>query len=819
MGVDPPSPVSEDSPLLNDGETLIKGKQALEVDPPSPMPEDSSLLDDVNYSRPETSAWIAKEAVAYWESLTHSNKQEFLAARAIDIVSFSRIYIQEPWLADFLSDAIAFYEIHSTWEAYVCPNIDCSRLFKDDESLIIHLKCDHFSDLHRVAWPPRGHNLAEERRCADALRKMVWKPIVVKDALDLLSKMFLDPEHVTMADVCAGSDHLNSLDWKFSEDLERKRGLRQLEKGFRVLLGKQEQSSFSLISDGFFTTMTALATEHIFLDHLPRFNLSFLQRILAHSPLSFCMLEAKHLSRFVQLVKEMSQLVKQPTLNIANHEFNSAESDFSWIKSDILDAFSVSLGESLSFSFQPGSLSNGGKESIFSFLCSAPPIPSIKRIPNKAPVIFSRVQEILEHLKKGCTVTRLTHQIRSFGLDRDCLHPWCSKCQMKYELWGPLNIPRGSLLSLNGVNFDLNSTSHLTCGPCSFIKDSDRLIESHFKSELCHLELVNELQCLESQLRSLCAVDCRKMISLVMGCFLRMRLYYSLRWRSLNMEKENPFEQGPMISHQEENAEQKISSDESYSDYGSDYDTDESYFNMECDRYESESEENSDCEDGSKSDTKSEPETELKLDDKPWRQDPTFCRLDTTLSERATGKAADTGPFFWMSVSNVLRQCVKDRNIDGRKSVLEGIRRFRLNKTWKYWLCYSCDETFIDRESHMVHLEDKHQLCLAHDDYWLIPEQDSRDEVENLRQDEVKSELGLEDSITLDHTYRYILVDSTNFYEIPSTNEKEKLRQAKRKECMEIIGAVHSELIDLSNLFHTKCKDLTYLELIKAVVL
>ena len=77
MEVDPPSPVSEDSPLLDDGETLIKGKQAMELDPPSPVPEDSFLLDDVNYSRPETSAWIAKKAVAYWEYLTHSSMDLF----------------------------------------------------------------------------------------------------------------------------------------------------------------------------------------------------------------------------------------------------------------------------------------------------------------------------------------------------------------------------------------------------------------------------------------------------------------------------------------------------------------------------------------------------------------------------------------------------------------------------------------------------------------------------------------------------------------------------------------------------------------------
>ncbi|KAF3328476.1 hypothetical protein FCM35_KLT07082 [Carex littledalei] len=399
----------------------------MEVDSPSPVPEDKCgfdsspyCIDPVNYRQPETSAWIAKEAVAYWESLDDSNKQEFLAVFDTRLVNFSREAIQAPWLADFLLDAIAFFELHNTWETYVCPNQDCLRLFKDDESLIIHLKCDHFSDIHPVAWPPPRHNLAQERWCADALRKMVWKPIVVEAALDLLSTMCLDHEHITMADVCAGSDRLNSLDWLFSEDLERKRLLLELEEGFQVLLAKQEQASFSLISDGFFMTMTAMASEHIFVDHPRRYNLCFLQCILAHSPLSFCMLEERRLSRFVELVKVMTQLVEQATVHYANRELDSAEGDFSWRKSVILDAPYVSIGADLFVSVQAGSLHYGGEESILASFCSTPSIPSIQIVPNKALVIFSHVQEILD-------------QIRSSWLDLDCHRSWGSKCQLKHQ--------------------------------------------------------------------------------------------------------------------------------------------------------------------------------------------------------------------------------------------------------------------------------------------------------------------------------------------------------------------------------------------------
>ena len=52
----------------------------MEVDPPSPVPEDKCgfnsspyLINRVNYKQPETSAWIAKEADAYWESLNDSS--------------------------------------------------------------------------------------------------------------------------------------------------------------------------------------------------------------------------------------------------------------------------------------------------------------------------------------------------------------------------------------------------------------------------------------------------------------------------------------------------------------------------------------------------------------------------------------------------------------------------------------------------------------------------------------------------------------------------------------------------------------------------
>lgn len=281
-------------------------------------------------------------------------------------------------------------------------------------------------------------------------------------------------------------------------------------------------------------------------------------------------------------------------------------------------------------------------------------------------------------------------------------------------------------------------------------------------------------------------------------------------------------QQCPITSHQEEHAEQKVSSDGSQFEYGSDYDTEESYFDIsDDDGGDNGSGETSDCEDDSKSNTEIEPETKSKVDlelrDKPWREDPVLLRLDSTLSGSATGKIEDTGPFFWIAISDILRHCRKDPG-GGLEIMLEGLRWFELNKTWKYWLCYSCGKTFIDRESHMVHLDDEHQFCLSHNEYWLIPKQDYRDEAEDLRRDEVKSEPGLEDSITSDHMFRYFLVDSTKLFDqIQSANEKEELGQAKRREYMEVAGGLHSELCDLRRLFRTKCKYLTHLEVVNAL--
>ncbi|KAF3322022.1 hypothetical protein FCM35_KLT14238 [Carex littledalei] len=291
-----------------------------------------------------------------------------------------------------------------------------------------------------------------------------------------------------------------------------------------------------------------------------------------------------------------------------------------------------------------------------------------------------------------------------------------------------------------GVDFNPGCTSHLQWEPYCCFRDPDKLncVESHFERELYHLELVNELQCLESQLCQLCAVNYKWLDTVWFSKINATFLCGSTRLKILL---------GGALRQRE-------------------------------------------------------------------------C-------ESATGETEGTGPFFWIPTYDVLRHCAKYRYGVGCKSLWEGTRRFRLNKAWKYSLCYSCDETFVDQESHMVHLEDKHQLCLAHDDYWLIPKKDSRDEVEEFRrdeveefrQDEVKSEPGLEDSITLDHTYRYFLVDSTKFNQIPSANEEEELGQAKRKEYMEIVDGLHSELCDLRRLFRTKREYLSYLEVVNSLSL
>lgn len=274
-------------------------------------------------------------------------------------------------------------------------------------------------------------------------------------------------------------------------------------------------------------------------------------------------------------------------------------------------------------------------------------------------------------------------------------------------------------------------------------------------------------------------------------------------------------QQRTVMSSQEEHTEQNVSGEESECEYDSYYGT--YYYHSE----ETGSEKDSDCEDSPKFKTKSKPETESKLDseleDKLWRRDSTLRSLDSTLSESATGEIEGTGPFFWMAVSDVMRHCAKTRSGDGYESMREGMRRFRLNKTWKYWLCYKCDKTFIDPESHMVHLENEHQLCLSHDEYWLIPTQVSPGEVAEIRQDVVKSEPGLEDSITIDHTYGYFLVDSTKFYQMPSANIEEERSEAKRERYMEIVDDLRYQLSSLTCLFHLKRKYMTDLEIVHAL--
>jgi hypothetical protein len=111
----------------------------------------------------------------------------------------------------------------------------------------------------------------------------------------------------------------------------------------------------------------------------------------------------------------------------------------------------------------------------------------------------------------------------------------------------------------------------------------------------------------------------------------------------------------------------------------------------------------------------------------------------------------------------------------------------------------------------MVHLEDMHQLGLSHEDCWLIPNKQQQQKRKDLSQDVIKREPALEDSIILDQNFGHFLMDSTKFDQMPSTHEEEELGQAKRKEYMEIIHGLHSELCDLRHIFLKKREYLRYL--------
>lgn len=211
------------------------------------------------------------------------------------------------------------------------------------------------------------------------------------------------------------------------------------------------------------------------------------------------------------------------------------------------------------------------------------------------------------------------------------------------------------------------------------------------------------------------------------------------------------------------------------------------------------SEEYSDCEAQSESDGEEE----------PWIEYPTLDNLDSTLRESLGLVDEDTGTFFFIPVSDILghsEQACPDGCWKGRIW-------FRLNKSWKYMWCYLCKKPFVDRESHMVHMEYEHQLGLSSDESWLVPFVGK--EFVEFRQVGVEGEPG-EDCITLDHTCSYFLVNVTKFSQM-KFNKGEELGSINHEPFIHVFNPLQDNLSELKCLLSSKSKHLKSLEVVNCL--
>lgn len=190
-------------------------------------------------------------------------------------------------------------------------------------------------------------------------------------------------------------------------------------------------------------------------------------------------------------------------------------------------------------------------------------------------------------------------------------------------------------------------------------------------------------------------------------------------------------------------------------------------------------------------------------------KDPILSNMDSTIRENLGLVDNDTGTFFYIPVFDVLGH--SEQACPGG---WEGSTWFRLNKSWKYMCCYFCNLLFVDRESHMVHMEYEHQLGLSNDESWLVPFVGK--EFVQFRHVEVEGEPGLEDSITLDRTCIYFLVDTTKFYQL-RLNEGEELGSIKDQQFMYVFKLLQDHLSELKYCLSSKSKHLKSLEVMNCL--
>lgn len=328
---------------------------------------------------------------------TGAAKQQFLSVPGSALGHFTSGLLKHPWLANLVQEAAVFFDLHHTWEVYVCPKPSCLCWFREEESLILHLKNEHFPKMKQIsAWLLPQRDLAEEKWCAKAFDKMVWKPVDVEAAVNMLSRVCLHHENVSVADVCAGRDSLCSLEWPLSKNTAKGELLAELRQLFECL--KPEQASFSLLSNGLLRTMAALASKNILVHLPPGDNVHFLGVLLSNSPISFLFLDENSLSIFVQLVRRIQQFVNS-TMQYPPKESNLNKGDVKWRKSEILDAVSYDC-ENLSFILDQSMarpLCGGDIGGIPSWLSSAPCQPAIDQLPVEASEIYAKVERTINY--------------------------------------------------------------------------------------------------------------------------------------------------------------------------------------------------------------------------------------------------------------------------------------------------------------------------------------------------------------------------------------------------------------------------------------
>lgn len=126
-------------------------------------------------------------------------------------------------------------------------------------------------------------------------------------------------------------------------------------------------------------------------------------------------------------------------------------------------------------------------------------------------------------------------------------------------------------------------------------------------------------------------------------------------------------------------------------------------------------------------------EADPELEDESWMDNELLSILSSSLRERSVLVAkseSNGGLFVCMGLVDLKKFCEQTYPDSEYRIFWEGIARFRLSKTFKYWCCFSCSEIFVYRESFMTHMDFKHQLCISDSEYCLVPAS-SQDMVKN----------------------------------------------------------------------------------------